>query len=80
MSTMREMAAECRAEADALETRLKQKRAAHAPRRELELLESMLRELRVREHVLGAYYDAPRASSITMSCAYAPKRARSGDG
>ena len=80
MSTMKEMAAEYRRETAKLAVRLAEKRAAGVPERELATLETMLREMRVKQRVLESYYDAPREKSITMSCAYAPKRSRGDDG
>ena len=80
MSTMKEMAVEYRRESARIAMRLAEKKAAGAPRWEIELLEKMLREMRVKQRVLDSYYDAPREKSITMSCAYAPNRRRSDDG
>lgn len=80
MSTMKEMAADYRAESARLAMRLREKRAAGAPEWEIELLEKMLHEMRVKQRVLDTYYEAPRESCITMSCAYAPNRKRNDDG
>ena len=79
MSTMKEMAVEYRRESARIAMRLAEKKAAGAPAWEIELLEKMLREMRVKQRVLDSYYDAPRESCITMSCAYAPKRSRGDD-
>lgn len=80
MSTMKEMAVEYRAETARLAMRLSEKKAVGAPAWEIEMLEKMLREMRVKQRVLDSYYDAPRESCITMSCAYAPNRRRNNDG
>ena len=80
MSTMKEMAVEYRRESARIAMRLREKKAAGAPAWEIELLEKMLREMRVKQRVLDSYYDAPREKSITMSCAYAPNRSRGDDG
>ena len=79
MSTMKEMAVEYRRESARIAMRLAEKKAAGAPKWEIELLEKMLREMRIKQRVLGAYYDAPRESCITMSCAYAPNHRRKDD-
>ena len=79
MSTMAEMAVSYRKESARLAMRLQEKKAAGAPRWETEMLEKMLREMRVKQRTLGSYYDAPRESCITMSRAYAPNRRRSED-
>ncbi len=80
MSTMKEMALEYRRESARIAMRLTEKRAEGAPAWEIETLETMLREMRIKQRVLDNYYDAPRESCITMSCAYAPKHKRSDDG
>ena len=76
MSTMAEMAVEYRKEAARISMRIAEKKAAGAPRWEIEMLEKMLRELRIKQRLLASYYDSPRDSSITMSGAYAPKHRR----
>lgn len=78
MSTMAELAVEYRKESARLALRIKEKEEQGAPRWEIEEMKKMLREMRVKQRLLAFYYDTPRDSSITMSCAYAPKR--SGDG
>ena len=80
MSTMKEMAVEYRRESARIAMRLREKKASGAPGWEIELLEKMLREMRVKQRVLDSYYEAPRESCITMSCAYTPNRSRGDDG
>lgn len=80
MSTMKEMAVEYRRESARLAMRLAEKKASGAPGWEIETLEKMLREMRIKQRVLENYYSGPRESCITMSCAYAPNRRRSDDG
>ncbi len=80
MSTMKEMAAEYRRESARIAMRIEEKKAAGANLWEIDILETMLREMRVKQRVLDGYYEAPREKSITMSRAYAPNRSRKDDG
>ena len=76
MSTMKEMAVEYRKESAHIAIRLAEKKAAGAPSWEIEMLEKMLREIRVKQRLLASYYDSPRDSTITMAGAYAPNHRR----
>lgn len=78
MGTMAEMAVEYRKESARIAMRIKEKEESGAPRWEIEELKRMLREMRDKQRLLASYYDTPRDMSITMACAYAPKR--KGDG
>lgn len=79
MSTMAELAIEYRKESARLAQRVEERKKAGAPEWEINVLLTMLREMRVKQRLLSSYYEAPRDSSITMCRAYAPKHGGNDD-
>ena len=60
MSTLAEMAIEYRAASAKLALRIKEKKAAGAPRHEIQELEAVLGEMRKVQRTIAHYYTLPR--------------------
>lgn len=73
MSTLAQLAVSYRIETVRIAMRVKEIKTAGGPAWEIKTLETMLREMRVKQRVLASYYDSPRDASITMAGAYAPR-------